>query len=319
MRITNSMMSNTMLVNLNNNLRRMSKWNDQMATGKKFNKPSDDPIGVSKSLRLNTAVEELEQYKKNAQDVQSWLEITESAVADVGNILQRARELAVSADGTETKEDKQKIKVEIDQLKEQLIKVANTTYAGKYVFSGYKTDQQLLDANGKYNIASKNNEKMKYEIGIAESIDVNTLGHKLFGTIDANKLSDEAELDAVRKSLVEGAKGKGAHLIAVFDDFSDALNNDDKNRISVAIERIGNHMKNVLSVRGEIGVKTNRMEMLVNRIDRDTINFTGLLSKNEDVDMGETIMKFKNDENVYRASLSVGAKVIQPSLIDFIR
>ncbi|QXM05165.1 flagellar hook-associated protein FlgL [Crassaminicella indica] len=310
MRITNSMMSNTMLLNLNNNLRRLDKWNKQMSTGKKFTMPSHDPIGVSKSLGLNTAVAEIERYKKNAEDSLSWLNITESAVEDIGNILQRARELAVSADGTETKEDKQKIKVEIDQLKEQLIKVANSTYSGKYIFSGYKTDQKLLDNNGIYLIDSKNDEKMEYEVGTAERIDVNTLGHKLFGI-------DVGSLDTLNTN--EAAEGNKAQLIAVFDDLSNSLDTDNQAGIEKALGRIDEHMENVLQIRGEIGVKTNRMEMTINRIEKDVINFTELLSKNEDADMAEVIMKFKNDENIYRASLSVGAKVIQPSLVDFIR
>ncbi|QEK11308.1 flagellar hook-associated protein FlgL [Crassaminicella thermophila] len=317
MRITNSMMTNTMLLNLNNNLRRLDQWNKQMSTGKKFSMPSDNPIGVSKSLELNTAVAELEQHKRNAQDALSWLEITESAVEDVGNLLQRARELAVSADGTETKEDKEKIQVEIDQLKEQIIKVANTTYAGKHIFSGYKTDKDLLDSDGKYNIDIKNNEKMNYEVGISDKIDVNTLGNKLFGVIDPASLSYDTDLDKVND--MEASKAQEAQLIAVLNDFSKALKNDDQDGIQKAIARIDSHLDNVLSIRGEIGAKTNRVEMTIKRIDRDIINFTGLLSKNEDADMAEVIMKFKNDENVYRASLSVGAKAIQPSLVDFIR
>lgn len=310
MRITNAMMTNTMLMNLNNNLRRLDKWNRQMSTGKQFTMPSDNPIGVSKSLELNTAVAELEQYKKNTQDALSWMEITESAVEDIGNILQRARELAVSADGVETQEDKQKIQVEIDQLKEQLIKLSNTTYAGNYIFSGYKGDKKLLDNSGNYNIDSKDAEKINYEIGIASRVDVNVLGHKLFGI-------DVGSLDILNNG--EATAGNKAQLIAVFDDLSASLSANNQNGIESALSRMDVHMENVLSIRGEIGAKTNTMETTLNRITKDITNFTALLSKNEDADMAEVIMKFKNDENVYRASLSTGAKVIQPSLLDFLR
>lgn len=296
-------------MNLNKNLLRLDKHQEKLSTGKKFNVPSDDPIGVSKSLELNTALSELEQYKKNSDAAASWLEITEDAVATVGDILHRARELAVSADGIEAPGDKEKIRAEIDQLRNELIKIANTAYAGKYIFSGYHTNESLLKSDGTYNIDIKNNEIMKYMVGAADEIEVNTLGHKLFGI-------DNGSLNVLNTNEPSGEK---AQLVAIFDALSAALSADDKNEIQNTLTRIDIHMENVLSIRAEIGAKTNRMELTSNRIDNDMINFTKLLSKNEDADLAEVIMQFKNDENVYRASLSTGAKAIQPSLIDFIR
>ena len=78
-------------------------------------------------------------------------------------------------------------------------------------------------------------------------------------------------------------------------------------------------MDNILRVRFGIGARMNRLELTANRLDDDYVNFTKLMSKNEDVDMAEAIMNLQNEENVYRASLSAGAKVIQPSLVDFLR
>ena len=320
MRVTNSMMSNRMLMNLNKSLNRLDKHQQKMSTGKKFNMPSDDPVGVSRSLELHTTRSELEQFKKNAEDAVSWLEITESAIADVGNVLQRVRELAVSADGTKTVEDKRKTKSEIDQLKDHVIKLANTSYSGKYIFSGYKTNQAALQSDGTYNIDSKDAETMNFNVGISDQVVVNTLGHKLFGatvgstlpyaTLDGNKVNDNESAAVV---------GRKAELIAVLEDFSYGLDNDNMDIIQKTLSRIDKHMENIFSIRGEIGAKSNRMEMTKNRIDSDYINFTSLLSKNEDADMAEVIMQFKNDENVYRAALSTGAKAIQPTLIDFIR
>ncbi|WP_053955784.1 flagellar hook-associated protein FlgL [Inediibacterium massiliense] len=311
MRITNSMMVNTTLMNLNSNLSRLDFYNKQFSTTKKFTLPSEDPVGTSKSLTLHTAVAELKQNKETANDVISFLEITESAIEDIGNVLQRARELAVSADGTETKEDKQKIQAEMDQLKEQLIKLGNTTYAGKYVFSGYKTDKELFDKDGKYNIALADDEKMNYKIGIADEVTVNTLGHKLFGV-------GPGDQDKVN-TTTEPKVNDSAQLIELFQDLSTALKEDKQDDINKILGRIDQHHENILAVRGELGAKYNRMEMTMKRIDRDIINFTGLLSKNEDADMAQVSIDLKTAESVYRASLAAGSKVIQPSLVDFIR
>lgn len=342
MRITNNMMSNTMLRNLNTNLTRLDKYQQQMSTGKKFSMPSDDPIGVSKSLTLNTAVSELKQHKKNTEDALSWMEITEAAVKDVGDVLQRIRELAVQADGVETKEDKVKIKAEIDQLRSQVINIANTTYGGKSIFTGYKTDQKLIDATtGQYLITSKDNEVMEYGVGINDTLGVNVLGHKLFGAIQTKPSYDLADpdeknaFDAYINNLnninsdsfkevgtltADADKGTyHAHIIKVIDSLSKSLETDNAVETDKAIGQLDGHLQNILKVRAEVGSKVNRLELSLNRNEDDTINFTKLLSQNEDADYAETLLKYTNDESVYRAALSIGARIIQPTLMDFLR
>lgn len=313
-------MNSRMLQNLNRNLSRLDKHQQQMSTGKLFNKPSDNPIGVSKSLGLKTTLSELKQYKSNAETAISWLEITESAIADVGDIIQNAKELATRiANGTFSEADGKSAKQEVDQMKEQLIKLANTTYGGKYVFSGFQTNKPLLDADGNYNIAydtGVNKEKMTFEVGIGDTISVNTLGYEVFG----NRPADLDGASMVNKSASAGI-GSETELIAVFTELSNALNNAPVNQEEVgkSIDRLEKQLDNVLLARGEIGAKVNRLELTVNRIEKDTINFTGLLSKNEDADMAEVIMNYQMDESVYQASLSIGARAIQPTLIDFIK
>ena len=97
MRVTNGMMVNNLMRNLNRNLFRMEKTQQMLSSGKKFVNPSDDPIGVSRSLRLNTEVATMSQYKRNADDVKSWLSTTEMAVSNISDILKRAKELTVQA------------------------------------------------------------------------------------------------------------------------------------------------------------------------------------------------------------------------------
>ena len=88
--------------------------------------------------------------------------------------------------------------------------------------------------------------------------------------------------------------------------------------MSAALDRIDVDIDNVLRVRSAVGARMNRLELTANRLDDDLINFTKLMSKNEDVDIAEAIMHLMNEMNVYNASLSVGSKVIQPTLVDFL-
>lgn len=344
MRITNGMMIKNMMRNMNKNLSRMDKAQQKLSTGKKFQLPSDDPIGVSRSLKLHTDLSKIEQFKRNLKDAKSWLEVTEDSIAQVGEVLQRARELTVQAsNGTNSVEDLRAISAEIGQLRDQIIKSANATYAGRSIFTGYKTDAPLLDENGKYKLTNFNevtnftnsgsvvtntlsyNEITSYNIGVADSIEINTVGSSIFGKVNGSLDNADFSTDVNGYQIevtAKQAKSTGAdesYLVAIFDDLKNALDNGDTDIINKSIKRLDNSINNLLSVRAEIGAKMNRLELTEKRLDSETVTFTKLLSENEDADMAEVIMNLKMEENVYRASLSAGAKVIQPTLIDFLR
>lgn len=159
MRITNNMLINNSMNYMNNNLERLQKFQTQLSTGKKINVPSDDPVVAAKALKLRTDVAEVNQFKKNSTDSYSWMDITENTLGQTVDIIQRARELAVQAsNGTLTPDDRDKIKQEVAQLRGQSIQLANVTYAGRYVFSGYQTDTKLMNDDGSYNCSVGSNE-----------------------------------------------------------------------------------------------------------------------------------------------------------------
>jgi flagellar hook-associated protein 3 FlgL len=271
-------------------------------TGKKISVPSDDPVVAARALKLRTDVSQIEQHKTNVDDAMSWLEITESSLSDVGDVLQRARELAVQASSdTATVEDTKKIAEEVTQLKGQLIQIGNSTYAGRYIFSGFKTDRKLLNDDGTFAINVDSTESIMYEIGISDTINVNVLGGELFngGT-----------------NAIGGTVGS---LIQNFNDYENALNTGNKTQISNAIGNIDGDINNLLAIRASVGARYNRLELTSDRLENDKLNFNELMSKNEDVDQAENIMLLKSEENVYRASLSGGARIIQTSLVDFLK
>jgi len=316
MRITNNMMINNMINNINANLIRLQKYQNQLASGKKIQVPSDDPVVAARALKLRTDVSKIEQYKRNAEDAQSWIEVTENTLGSIGDVLQRVRELAVeAANGTNTVEETAKIAKEVEQLKSQLIHLSNTTYAGRYIFSGHKTDTKLLDENGYYLIDVNtftdhsdpdpsmwtDAENIYFFVGVGDEINVNALGGDVFSQ---------------GQNAVKGTK---ATMIEYMDKFLDYLNNGNTEAIgSTTLKDIDSVIENVLRVRADLGARENRIELTINRLESDSINFTKLMSTNEDVDMAETIMKLMNENNVYIASLSGGAKIIQPSLVDFL-
>jgi len=306
MRITNNMLVNNLVYNINQNLKNIEKLQYQLATGKKFRVPSDDPIGASKSLKFNTDVSKLEQYKRNAEDAMSWMDDTEAALAEIGEVLKRAYELTVdAANGTKDGGDLLKIREEIVQLKDHLIQIANTTYSGRHIFSGYKTDKPLLNEKGEYNIDLNSNEIFTYNVGISETVEVNTIGIKVFGAGDS---FESDEVDASTK----------AYLIDIMDSLSTALENNDTDGIQSSIENLQLAQEQVLAVRSQVGAKINRLELTVKKLDLQINNTKELLSYNEDVNIAEAIMNMSMAQNVYVSSLMTGAKIIQPSLAQFL-
>ncbi len=302
MRITNNMLINNMISNIGNNLTRMDKYQNQLATGKVILVPSDDPIIATRALKLRTDVSEIEQYKRNTDDAQSWMDMTETTLSNINDVLQRTRELVVQgANGATALGDKKKISDEIKQLQSQLTHMANTTYAGRYLFSGYSTDTKLMNDDGTFAIDVDNSQSIEYEIGIGDDININVPGGDIF---------NEGAVAVI---------GNKSKMIDDFDKIIAALNVGDSQAVGNLIQNVDADIDNVSRVRSDLGARSNRLELTSNRLESDSINFTKLMSENEDVDMAETIIKLQNEENVYKASLSGGARIIQPSLIDFLR
>lgn len=296
MRVTNNMLISNMMRNLNSSLKRMQRVHNQMSSGKRFSMPSEDPVGVARSLKLRADINENRQFKKNAEDALSWLETTETALMQIKEVLQRARELAVQgANGVLSPEDCQKIAEEVVQLRDQLVSLGNSTYAGKHIFAGYKTNQAPVGLNpdGSLNYAGDLGQIM-YQVGVSDILQGNMTAREIF-------------------------EPGGKDLFADMQDFIDALNIGNSGTVGGIIGDIDVHMENILAKVAETGAKVNRMKLVVNRLEDDYLNFNKLLSQNEDADMAEVITRLKSEENVYMAALAGGARIIQPTLVDFLR
>lgn len=308
------MLISNMTYNLNKTLQRLEKLQYESSVGKKFRVPSDDPIGASKSLKFNTDISKVEQYIRNVKDAKAWLSETESVLNEINEVLHRANVLTVQAANGTNEEDLTKIKDEIKELREHLIQLANSTYAGRSLFTGFKTDQELLDENGEYNVELDADEVFVYNVGIAEKVQVNTLGFRVFGkaTYEGDTLSDDPGYDG------DVSEGNTPYLIAVFNELEKALENKDNDEIQKSLTRIKTSMNQVLSITSEIGARINRLNLTENKLEDQLLTLKELLSYNEDVSLPDALMRLAIEENVYRASLGVSARIIQPSLMDFL-
>lgn len=301
MRITQGVLINNMLRNYNKNMAKMDKLNTQLAAGTRINTPSDDPAGLVTSLRLRTKLHQNEQYKKNVSDALSWMEIADSALNNYNSVLQRVRELTVeAANGTNEPSSLKAIADELKQLKDEIGDIANTTLDDRYIFGGTRTMDKVYDkASGQW---LGNANPINYEIGENITLQVNLTGE----VFDVDFSTDPPEL--------------AGSIFATLDKLIADVENGLYEEIGGAdLAKLDEHINNLLSYRSEVGAKMNRLEMVNSRLEDTEVNYTKLLSDNEDVNMAKVIVELTNQENIYRASLAAGARIIQPSLVDFLR
>lgn len=296
MRITQSMLTNQSLSNLNNNLNRIQDLDQQLSTGKKINKLSDDPVGLSFSLRYKEDLAQNEQFKENIDYAKSKINHTESAINEVDDILQRARELAVQgANDTNSEKSRNAIAAEIHQLYEQLVDVGNSQFNGEYIFNGQLTNLKTYEYGTAQNV-TPNQDDVKLEVGKGIALTVNISGSELFGEeTDAN------------------------NAFKVLNDLEQNLLNDDTDAIGSSLGSIDESINTVIDSYAKVGAVSNRADLINSRLEDENINLQKLISETEDADLAEVITNLNTAENVYKASLQVTADIIQTSLLDFLR
>lgn len=296
LRVTQGMINTQLMRNLNSNMRQLDKLSEQLASGRKINRPSDDPVGITYSLRYRSEIAANEQYQRNVDSALSWLDFTDDLAKQAGDIMHRVKELTVQgATGTNPQSALDSISSEMKQLRAQLVQVGNSQLTGKYVLNGQKFDQPpYTDANA--TTAMPDTGDVLYEVGTGSVLGINLTGSEIFG-----------------------APGEADQVFAMLDRITAALDSGDHEAVNAELGHIETRVEKLLSARADIGAKTNRVELMENRLADLNLNLTDLQSKTEDADFERIIIDSKIAENIYQASLSVGAKIIVPSLVDFLR
>jgi flagellar hook-associated protein 3 FlgL len=304
MRITNKYLVKTFLSDLNINLENMKKYQEQLSSGKEIRRPSDDPFAVTRSMTLNSSINRNTQYQRNIEDSIGWLDTADTALGQIGDSLQRIRELMLAAsNGTNTKSEMDAYMAEIQQKIEEIAQSGNTNFDGRYIFGGTLTTDKPFDVSkdGSSEISyNGNNQIIKREISPGVTIDINVNGSQMLAGTDV--IGVDHDMASALKNVVS------------------ALNKGDCSALSGdLIDDVQANIDNILRLRADVGAKSNRMESAKSKNEDETINMTEMLSKVEDIDIAEKVMQYKVMESVYQASLMTGSKIIQPSLIDFLR
>jgi flagellar hook-associated protein 3 FlgL len=275
----------------------------KVSSGVKYEKVSDNPVEVAKIMQLKADLKNSEKYSSNIDDAIGWLDVSESSMQEIVETMHRFKELMVTASGNG--DEAGAIKAEVHQLLDQVGHMMNTSYDGRYVFSGQQTGTLPItvnyDANGNATSLIYNGDTGEYSTEVEKN--VNTVfsinGAEILGDVDPT-----------------------AGITTLGDTFTAALaalDANDKTAANATLAQIDDHVDHLLSSMGKIGARTNRMESAKSNHEKLNMNMTELLSKIQDTDIAEEIINLTSYQQIYEANVAAAEQIMNLSLMNFVR
>ena len=367
MRVTQSMLSNSNLKYISQNYNKLSQVYDQINSGKKITKPSDDPVIAMKGMRYRSQLVEVDQFRRNLSEGFNWMDNADAALDETNQVLNRIRDLTVQAsndivalanskvgenyifNGTDT--DKSPIKSSLFNVEFSKFEQDMPTNADSYVISYKGQTFQYNQAKGTYikepmvkvNNVDEPSAEIKMngdgtvtltkreavadrngEIAVTdEQISSNDLVITNKNAVSTN--TEKVEIEVMKGvSIPINIQGQNAFSPEMFSGLESLKKmltdpNTKGAELTKALDTIDGFLNDIVSTRAELGAQTNRAEMVDSRLLQQKVIATQTVSNNEDIDFEEAIMNFTTQESLHRASLAVGARIIQPTLMDFLR
>ena len=291
MRVTNRSIFESIKYNLGTISDELNKANEVASTGKRINKLSDDPVGLTQSLSIQSSLANITQMQRNIDYGQSWLNSSESALTSVSNILSDTKALCVQmASGTVGADQRAAAAENVQNNLDEIVSLANTNVNGSYIFAGSKTDTVPFDQDGTGNVTYKgDNTAFSIKISNNASIEIGSDGQAVFGT-----------------------------LFTTLSDLKTALQNNDVTGIQDAMGKLDDSMNDISAKISDIGSKTDRMDIKKNIFQDLNLTDTTRLSTIEDADMAQAIMDVSAAQLTYQAALASSSKVMSLSLVDYL-
>lgn len=294
-RVTHFTVRNSTLGNLQANLQKMSTLQAQMSSGTKITKASDDPSGTADVLRLQSEQRQLDQYSRNAADGEAWLLTVDSALTTSLAALRKARVLTVQG-GDAALGDTSRLALaeEISGLRDSLLAQANTTYLGRQVFAGTTSSAAFTDASDPadaYTFQGVSGAAVTRTVASGTTVRVDSDGGKVFG---------------------QGASS----VFALLDDIALTLRNGGDPTDQLAT--IDGHLDNMLTELSSVGARENQVDSAQDLISHNLITAKTRLGAIQDVDLAQIILDLQSQEVAYKGALGAAAKVLQPTLLDFL-
>lgn len=297
MRITQLTTFNNLQRYLNDNREALSKFQQQLSSGKRVTKASDDNIAFATSRQLNNAIRKNEQYQTNIADGLSKARFAQDALNGMIDVLIDFKQIGVSAaSATLNAEERANLADQVSGLKEKIVDLGNTEFNGAHLFAGTKsgTPPFKLDAAATGGVSdTSNSKKLESQISDTSRVAVSITGDKLRNT------------------------GNG-DLFEIMQTMEDALRANDTATINTMIDTANAAIDHVTTLTSGLGSNINRMEFLEEQLKSQVITQKGEISRLTDTDYAEAISNVQKYETSYQAALSVHSRIMQTSLLDYL-
>ncbi len=294
-KVTLETLVNTTLKKVNSSTSRMQQLQEQISSGKKINRPSDGPAAARRILSLNTENHKLEQYSSNIQKATEDLAENERVLINVEEHITRLRELTTQGNNdTNGPVERKTISIDINAILESLLQEANTKSSERYTFAGTKTTTKpftaTYGANNKITDVTYNGNqgKIEYRVGPGATVQINQTGEEAF--VDTQLFTT---IISIRDNFENGVKSSG------LDELNDAHGS-------------------ITGLVAKAGSVAKTLELTENRIEDAKLSIANSLGETEGADLTEVILKLKEQENIFQATLASSTLIFSTSILDYL-
>lgn len=371
MRIADKMQFEQVKSNIGKNRTQMSELQNQAATQKRVIKPSDDPMAASRVLGNRIDLQGNKQFAKSLTYAKSFLEFTDQSLGELGDVLMRAKELAISQanDGSANEHSRRVVATELEQLYNQVISIGNRKIGDRFIFGGFHTQNTPFDEAGKY---GGDGGEMMIHIDKETFLPMNVPGGRVFlgqgvtanGMIKggpqqaksieefdkqmsgepepAHKMPASFAAPSMQGPATRGPasfggmmppedtgpsltgqqdadESNGVNLFRVLKDFGIALKADDKSGVQDTLEVLDSALDQVVLTRAQVGSRAKAVDDFIQTMEKQKVDNKVVISQLEDADVFATVSDINKTQSTLQATLETSGKMIQPSLMQFLR
>ena len=327
MRVGENTTLNTVRDSLARSRLRMNELQKQNATLKRVNAPSDDPVGNVKLMSIRNEGLDNEQFERNANLAKTFLNYTDSSLEEITNLLGRAKELAIgqASSAANGAESRMMVAEEVRNILNEVTAIANRRLGDRHIFAGYMTHTQPFDDNLQYRGDDGN---IMVEVQKDVFIGMNIPGKEIF--LGAPKAAPGAQ-------AVQGAPGEdeaqqpelamkrpttqmsGENLFDTLEALRVGLMTNDVDQIRSTLEPLDRISNRVITTRAQVGARTAGIDSAIANMGKKNVFNAELQSGIEDADVIQVVSDMAREESVLRASLQASNKLIQPTLLEFLK
>lgn len=360
MRIADKMQFNQTNRNISKNRTDMAELQNQAATQRKINKPSDDPLGASRVLSARTEERGNNQFIKNINAAKSFLEFSDQSLGELSEILVRAKELAIgqASDAGANAESRRATAEEIGQIFKQAVNIGNRKLGERYIFGGFKTQSLPFDREGEY---FGDDGDMKIQTHKDSYIAMNIPGSKIFlgqglnedgvarpGVYDPRTVEElgdvrkkEQESKELQNEKLENSltlrgpaspyhpekvgavdpvtQDVGVNLFQTLRGLEVSLRSNDKIGVQGTLDFLDQAISQVVMARAEVGSRVMAVNNVTDTLQKAIVDNKLTASQMEDADVFQLVSEMNRADSALKATLETSGKMIQPSLLDFLR